>query len=207
VSCYHCGSTVGAEVDLDKVDSDQFSLVLPMCKCCRDKGKKVKTTTPAKTADKQCAAPSGKKRGAKAAQILEADRAAKKKAVPERDQGMDVIEGVVGKMVQGGKKFLFWGKKDGGGEYPKDQCTWQATDEAVSPDVVLGQRASLKLGQSVFKGVILRAHESQVSTYFVRFDNGRHSDRYVDLELPIKVAAGGYSWWRLDGYDTCDEEE
>jgi hypothetical protein len=30
----------------------------------------------------------------------------------------------------------------------------------------------------------------------------RHSDRYVlseYLELPIRVSAGGYSWWILDG--------
>jgi hypothetical protein len=127
--------------------------------------------------------------------------------VPERDQGMDVIKGVVGKMIQEGKKFLYWSKKDGGGVYLENQCTWQATDEAVSPDVMLGQRASFKLGQSVFNGIIQRLHGSKSSTYFVQFDNGRNSDRYIDLELPIRVSAGGYSWWKLDGYDERVMEE
>jgi hypothetical protein len=41
----------------------------------------------------------------------------------------------------------------------------------------------------------------------VVFDSGRHTDKYVDLELPKAVGAGEYSWWRLDGYDTNEEGE
>ena len=71
---------------------------------------------------------------------------------------------------------------------------------------MLGQRASFELGHSVFKGIIPRLHGSKSSTYFVQFDHGRHSERYVryvDLELPIRISAGGYSSWRLELYDEC----
>ena len=29
----------------------------------------------------------------------------------------------------------------------------------------------------------------------------------MDLQLPKLVSAGEYSWWRLDGYDTNEEDE
>ena len=45
----------------------------------------------------------------------------------------------------------------------------------------------------------------------MKFDSSRHTDRYIDLELPKAVGAGEYSWWRLDGswdgYDNNEEED
>jgi hypothetical protein len=63
------------------------------------------------------------------------------------------------------------------------------------------------LWQSVFTGTITRQHADGSSKYWVVFDSGRHTDKYVDLELPKAVGAGEYSWWRLDGYDTNEEGE
>ena len=60
VLCYHCGSSDGAAVDQEMVASDEHAMVLPICIVCSGKGKKVKTTNPAKSGTKQCSAPSGK---------------------------------------------------------------------------------------------------------------------------------------------------
>ena len=72
-----------------------------------------------------------------------------------------------------------------------------------------GQRTNFKLGQTVFPTTILKHHESKNSTYQVKFDSNRHKRGkmpWVDLELPGKVSAGEYSYWKLDGYDTNVEE-
>jgi hypothetical protein len=126
--------------------------------------------------------------------------------VPERDGGEDIIIAVVGKQKQGNKKFVRWGKKDGA-LYDADTCTWQSIDAAIDKDDVQGKAARFKLRQSVFTGTIERQADGGGSKYWVKFDSSRHTDRYIDLELPEAVGAGGYSWWRLDGYDTNEEEE
>ena len=200
VVCYHCGST-NAEVDQEMTDSDMYAMVLPICSPCRETGKRVKTTDPSKAGNKKCSAPSGKKRDAEAAELRQAGWAANKRPVPERDGGEDIIIAVVGKQKQGNKKFVRWGKKDGA-LYDADTCTWQSIDAAIDKDDVQG-----KARQSAFTGTIERQADGGGSKYWVKFDSSRHTDRYIDLELPEAVGAGGYSWWRLDGYDTNEEEE
>lgn len=71
--------------------------------------------------------------------------------------------------------------------------------------MLVGQRTRFKKGQSEFGAVI--DHHVAGSEYFVRFDSRRHADRVVDLDLPKPVSSGEYSWWRLDGYETNEEED
>jgi hypothetical protein len=191
-------------VDQEKLDSDEYAMVLPICTSCRADGKKVKTTDPANSGSKKCSAASGTKRTAQEAQLLDEQRQAQKKTVPERNAGEDVVEAVVGKMKRGGKKFIHWSKQDGG-DYPKDTCTWESMQEDCDSTLLLNHTARFKMGQSVFQGRIV-SHESG-SKYWVEFQSRRHKDRVVDLELPRSVASGEYSWWRLDGYDTLSERE
>lgn len=203
VICYHCGSSDSAAVDQGMVASDKYAMVLPLCPACKAKGKKTKTTNPAKTGGKKCSAPSGKKRTAEEAELIHAERQARKKPTPERNAGEDVVEAVVGKMKQGNKKFIYWSKQ-GGGAYGKNTCTWERIVEEVNPALLVGHAVRFRLGQTELHGKIAK-HESG-SKYFVEFESRRHSDRVVDLELPKLVSAGEYSWWRLDGYDTCEDE-
>jgi hypothetical protein len=125
--------------------------------------------------------------------------------VPERDAGEDVVVGVVGKQKQGNKKFVRWGRKDGT-LYDADTCTWQRIDAAVDKDDVQGKKARFKLKQTVFTGTIEHQEDGGGSRYWVKFDSARHTDRYVDLELPKTVGAGEYSWWRVDGYETNESD-
>ena len=202
-ACYHCGPQVDAAVDQELLDSDQYALVLPICPRCIAAKKKVKTTVPEKSGGEKCSAPSGQKRNRDEAELLAAQRKKGKQAVPVRGAGEDVVEAVVGKMNQGGKKFIFWSKVGGGG-YGKDTCTWEPIEEPLDSELLVGHRATFKMRQSEFPGVI-RRHESG-STHWVEFGSRRHQDRLVDLELPKTVSAGEYSWWRLDGYETLSEE-
>jgi hypothetical protein len=41
----------------------------------------------------------------------------------------------------------------------------------------------------------------------VVFKSSRRPDEHVDLEVSKQVSAGGYSWWKLDGYETWDEDD
>jgi hypothetical protein len=210
VVCYHCGSQDGAVVDQGLLDSDKYAMVLPICPSCREQGKKVKTTDPSKAGSKKCSAPSGSKRNADEAKLTQAQWAADKRPVPERDAGEDVVIAVVGKQNQGNKKFVRWGKKDGT-LYGADMCTWQSIDAPVHKDDVEGKRARFKFKQTIFTGTIQPQAksdgEARGSRYWVKFHSARHKDRYVDLELPKTVREGEYSWWRLDGYGTNDEGE
>jgi hypothetical protein len=68
-------------------------------------------------------------------------------------------------------------------------------------DELLGQSASFKQGQTTYAAVIVTAHESKRSTYWVSFEHESQVDRWVDLMLPKRVKDGEYSWWQLtDGY-------
>ena len=40
------------------------------------------------------------------------------------------------------------------------------------------------------------------STFRVVFKSSRREDEHIDLQLTRTVSAGGYSWWRLNGYET-----
>ena len=131
--CYHCGSVDAVTMDQDMVNSDLYAMVLPMCSECKSAGKKVKTTNPSKAGDKKCSAPSGRKRRAEEAEVAQAQWAANKRPVPERDAGEDVIIAVVWKQKQGNKKIVRWGKKDGS-LYDKDTCTWQSTGDKLGLD-------------------------------------------------------------------------
>ena len=109
----------------------------------------------------------------------------------------------MGKKKQGNKKFIYWSKLDGGA-YGQDTCTWQPMDEELNADFLVGKRAKFKLGQTLFYGTITKVEG--VSKYFVEFDSRRHKDRVVDLELKGPVSSGEYSWWRLEGYDTFNDD-
>jgi hypothetical protein len=43
--------------------------------------------------------------------------------------------------------------------------------------------------------------------HLVVFKSSMRPDEHVDLELTKQVSAGGYSWWKLDGYETWDEDD
>lgn len=112
---------------------------------------------------------------------------------------------MVGKQKQGGKKFIFW-KQQNGAAYPKNTCTWEPSSiSEFDPDDLLGQPVVFKAGRSEFKGKI-KKHEGG-SNYWVEFESRRHTSRSVDLELSLPVSNGGYSWWRLTGYETNEESE
>ena len=137
IVCYHCGSPNGAYVDQDLVQSDMYASVMPICPQCKEQGKVIKTTNPAKAGDKQCSAPSCKKRNAQEAELRQAEWQVNKRPVPERDAGEDVIAAIVGKMKQGNKKFVYWSKKYGT-LYEKNTCTWQAIVAELDKDDLEG---------------------------------------------------------------------
>ena len=67
-----------------------------------------------------------------------------------------------------------------------------------------GQPARFRRGQSTFDATI-QEQQGTSSTFLVVFKSNRREDEYIDLQLTKAVNAGGYSWWRLDGYETWDE--
>ena len=71
---------------------------------------------------------------------------------------------------------------------------------------IVNKPATFKLGQSVHKGRITKQHETELSTFFVEFESHRQENRWVDLELSGLVKDGEFSFWRLDGYDTWDDD-
>ena len=115
-------------VDQLLVDQDEFAMVLPQCSACDAQGKQVKTTAP--SGKKQCAAPSGRKRGMAAAEAVEAERVKQRKPAPDPDAGMDKYD-IIGKKVQGNYKLHYW-EKIGGGHYRKDECTWQVCPDSLT---------------------------------------------------------------------------
>lgn len=145
--------------------------------------------------------------------------------VPERDAGEDVVDAIVGKMKQGNRKFVYWRKRDGT-QYGKNTCTWEVIDAKLDKDdlegesgtykltlvayihlVCAGKQARFKLRQTIFNGIIKHKSDSEDNVYWVEFNSRRHANKFVDLELPKAVGDGEYSWWRLDGYDTNEDED
>jgi hypothetical protein len=74
----------------------------------------------------------------------------------------------------------------------------------VNNELVSGQPARFRRGQSTFDATI-QEQQGTSSTFLVVFKSNRREDEYIDLQLTKAVNAGGYSWWRLDGYETWDE--
>ena len=69
------------------------------------------------------------------------------------------------------------------------------------------QRAQFRIGQTTFAATIMHQHATKTNEFWVKFQSRRKEDAYVDLELNLRVSSGGCSWWRLDGYDTNEEDE
>ena len=143
---------------------------------------------------------------------MEAERAKKKKPVPNPDAGMDRYD-IIGKKVQGNCKFHLW-EKANGEMYGRDQCTWQACRDQFDGAVLCGQAAQFKIAQTVYKAKIENKHDThdgedclgcgmnQESTFAVTFSSKRHPHGqrcWVDLELPRKVGDGEYSYWKFRG--------
>ena len=74
----------------------------------------------------------------------------------------------------------------------------------MNNELVSGQPARFRRGQSTFDATI-QEQQGTSSTFLVVFKSNRREDEYIDLQLTKAVNAGGYSWWRLDGYETWDE--
>lgn len=140
---------------------------------------------------------------------MKADRRANKKPAPVRNAGEWVVEQVVGKKNQGGKRLIYWSKQDGEA-CEKSDCTWEGNDAfaELDPEFLTGHDASFRLGQTTFKGVIQhQASDGEETRYWVKFQSRRHQDKYVDLDLPNTVSSGEYSWWVLDGYSERVEQD
>jgi len=76
----------------------------------------------------------------------------------------------------------------------------------VNSELVSGQPARFRRGQTTFDATI-QEQQGTSSTFLVVFKSSRREDEHIDLQLTKAVSAGGYSWWRLDGYETWDEED
>jgi hypothetical protein len=80
-----------------------------------------------------------------------------------------------------------------------------ALGEQAAFDIVasalLGKSISLKLGQAKHKGSITKQHEGKSTTHWIEFDSHRHTNKWVDLELPRLVKDGEYNYWKLDGFN------
>ena len=67
-----------------------------------------------------------------------------------------------------------------------------------------GECSARKLGQAEHKGSITKQHEGKSTTHWIEFDSRRHTNKWVDLELPRLVKDGRYSYWKLDGLETWE---
>jgi hypothetical protein len=160
----------------------------PQCGGCRVKGVKVKHSR----LEKQCAAASGRTRHRVEEELLQQRRMQERPVAPAHSAGEDTIAGVVGEKKQGNLKFIL--RESEASSELCDQCTWQPGEFDFAPSVLLGEAATFRLRQTSHSGVIKKRHRSEPTVYYTEFNSRRHTNRWVNLDLPRLVGNGEYSY-------------
>ena len=204
--CYHYGSS-------DEVQTpESLRTAFPQCSACRHKKVRPKESGKSVQNEKAARIVAAKKQKQDAAQAEE--WAASKQPVPPRVKEWNFSR-VVGRSKRYGYK-IHWETEDGT-ETERDQCTWQPLgsvpgDKSVvkpATATMLGSDVTLEFGGKAYIGVISDQHQPDGSKYFIVYKKksgarGRvKASAWLDMELPTSSKC---SWWRLDGYETYNED-
>ena len=161
-----------------------------------------------------------KAKGQKQTAIQQANWAASKQAVPERLAEWEFRQLVGCPKSHGCKSH--WQTGDGEGWHPRSECTWQPAasvpmlpGSAVELDAVemQGTRISLEVSGKVYEATVHDKDDAGCggpvnASYYLKYkkkagSRGRSkASGWVNLELPLGEKC---SWWRMDGYETCNE--
>ena len=187
------------------------------CSACRSKH--IAPHETGKAVQNEKAAEQAKKKKQKQTAIQQANWAASKQAVPERLAEWKFRQ-LVGCSKSHGCK-IHWQTEDGE-DCPRSECTWQPAasvpmlpGSAVELDAVemQGARISLEVSGKVYEATVHDKDDAGCggpvnASYYLKYkkkaaSRGRSkANGWVNLELPVGEKC---SWWRMDGYETCNE--